>query len=145
MSYIEESLSKGEQIYKIFPHHWMVKFSITLHFIAAVFTVGIWLIPAIIVWLGWKSTEQGVTNKRVIHKSGIFSRKTKEMRLTSIESIFITQGIIGRIFGFGTVTITGRGQGDVKLTWMTDPMNVKKDIENLEHDRSEDKKQAEFA
>lgn len=63
------------------------------------------------------------------------------MRLTSIESIFITQGIIGRIFGFGTVTITGRGQGDVKLTWMTDPMNVKKEIENLEHDQGS----AEFA
>jgi uncharacterized membrane protein YdbT with pleckstrin-like domain len=139
MSYIQESLSKGEEIYQIFQHHWMVKVSIALHFIAAVLTMGIWLIPAILIWLGWKYTEQGVTSKRVIYKHGIISRKTDEMRLSAIESIFITQGILGRIFGFGTVTITGRGQSDVKLKWMADPLRVKKEIENAEHDRSNPK------
>ena len=136
MSYIEESLSKGEEIYQVFPHHWMVKVAITIHFILGVLTV-IWLIPAVLIWLGWKNTEQGVTNKRVIYKHGIISRKTDEMRLSAIESIFINQGIIGRIFGFGTVTIAGRGQGDVKLKWMEDPMRVKREIENAEHTASQ--------
>ena len=31
MTYIEGSLAKGENVYKIFPHHWMVKFSILFH------------------------------------------------------------------------------------------------------------------
>jgi membrane protein YdbS with pleckstrin-like domain len=134
MSYIEESLSNGEEVYQIFQHHWMVKAAIALHFILALITVGLWLIPAILVWLSWKKMEQGVTNKRVIHKHGIIARKTDEMRLKSIEAIFINQGIMGRIFGFGTVTVTGRGQGDVKLRWMADPMQVKKAIENAEHE-----------
>lgn len=134
MSYIQDSLSNGEEVYRLFPHHWMVRVSVAMHFLLALFTIGIWLIPAILVWLGWKNTEQGVTNKRVIRKSGIIARKTDEMRLTSIESIFIDQSILGRLFGFGTVTVTGRGQGDVKLKWMTDPLQVKKEIENAEHE-----------
>jgi len=132
MSYINESLSNGEDIHENFEHHWMVKFMITINFIAAVATLGIWLIPAIIYWLGWKYTEQGVTNKRVISKKGIIARQTDELTLQAIESIYISQGILGRIFGFGTVTITGRGLGNVQLRWMQDPMRVKREIENAQ-------------
>lgn len=133
MSYIEESLSKGEHIYQVFPHHWMVKALISIHFAIGIITFGIWLIPAILVWLGWRSTEQGVTNKRIIYKHGIISRKTDEMRLSAIESIIIKQGILGRILGYGTVIVTGRGAGDVVIKWMADPMRVKREIESADH------------
>lgn len=131
MSYITESLSNGENIYKIFNNHKIIKFLIVLNFIIGVCTI-IWLIPAIIYWLSWKNTENGVTNKRVIHKSGIISRTTDEMRLKSIESIYIQQGVWGRIFGFGHIIITGRGQGDVVLRWIENPLDAKKQIENAE-------------
>jgi membrane protein YdbS with pleckstrin-like domain len=132
MSYIEESLSKGEEIARVFKHHWMVKATIWLHFIFSLFTFGLWLPIAIYQWLKWRSVEQALTNKRVILKKGIFSRKTDEMRIRSIEAISISQGIIGRIFGFGSVTVTGRGIGDVKLEWMEDPMRVKREIESVD-------------
>lgn len=132
MTFISESLSNGEHIYKEFQHHWAVKFFITLNFILGFITLGIWLIPAVIYWLKWKCTEQGVTSKRIIRKHGIIARTTDELRLSAIESVYFSQGILGRIFGFGTVTITGRGQGAVVLSWMVDPMNVKLDIENAQ-------------
>ncbi|WP_440055449.1 PH domain-containing protein [Pseudoalteromonas sp. T1lg65] len=137
MSYIEESLSKGEYIYQIFPHHWMVRVAIAIHFIIGFITMGIWLIPAILIWLGWRNTEQGVTNKRVIYKHGIIARKTDEMRLSAIESIIIKQGILGRIFGYGTVIVTGRGAGDVAIKWMADPIRVKREIESADHIEAE--------
>ncbi|MDP0563304.1 MAG: PH domain-containing protein [Candidatus Endonucleobacter sp. (ex Gigantidas childressi)] len=137
MSYIEESLSKGERIYQTFPHHWMVKVAIVVHFILAVFTMGVWLIPAILIWLGWRNTEQGVTNKRVIYKHGIISRKTYEMKLSAIESIIIKQGILGRILGYGTIIITGRGASDVTIRWITDPMRVKREIESADYVETE--------
>ncbi|VXC83198.1 PH domain-containing protein [Pseudomonas sp. 9Ag] len=134
MTYIEQSLSRGEAVKEIFKHHWIVKAVLMLHFTFALLTAGIWLIPAVLVWLSWKFTEQGVTNKRVIYKHGIISRKTDEMRLNAIESIVIKQGIIGRIFGFGTVVITGRGAGDVVIKWMADPMRVKREIESADYE-----------
>jgi uncharacterized membrane protein YdbT with pleckstrin-like domain len=132
MSYINDSLSNGETVYQIFTHHWVVRLLVILNFAIAFATLGLWLIPAITYWLKWRCVEQGVTNKRVIHKHGIISRKTDELKLSAVESIYITQGIIGRILGFGTVTVTGRGQGDVKLSWMDNPMGVKRELENVQ-------------
>jgi uncharacterized membrane protein YdbT with pleckstrin-like domain len=74
--------------------------------------------------------EQGVTNKRVILKKGIISRKTEEMKLKSIETFEINQGILGRIFGFATIKITGRGISDLMFKGIDDPMSVKK-IESI--------------
>jgi len=131
MSYIEESLSKGENVYRVFEHHWIVKLFLIIHILLCL-TI-IWIPVAIFYWLSWKFTEQGVTNKRAIYKHGIIARKTDEMRLAAIESIVIKQGIWGRILGYGTITISGRGSGDVVIKWMTDPMRVKRDIESADH------------
>jgi uncharacterized membrane protein YdbT with pleckstrin-like domain len=64
-------------------------------------------------------------------KKGIISRKIEEMKLTSIESVEINQGIFGRIFVLGTVKITGRGISDVVLKGIDDPMSVKRKIESI--------------
>ncbi len=135
MSYIEDSLSSGEEVYEIFEHHWTVSLTIILHFFLGVATLGIWLLPAVYIWLKWRCTENGVTNKRVIHKYGIISRKTDEMKLGAIESIVIKQGILGRIFGFGDVIISGRGVGNIVLHWIKDPMEAKRDVESAEHEK----------
>lgn len=133
MSYIRKSLSDGEEIHKVFEHHWFVKGIIGLHYLLTVLTFGLWLPVAVYVMLKWNATEQAVTNKRVIVKTGIVSTKTDEMRLNAIEAIAINQSVAGRIFGYGVVTITGRGNGDVTLRWVQDPMAVKREIENAEH------------
>jgi len=89
-----------------------------------------WLI-ALYEFLRLKFMEQGVTNKRVILKAGIISRRTEEMKLASIETVEINQGIWGRIFGFGTVKVTGRGISDVVYKRINDPMAVKRQIESI--------------
>ncbi|MBP7189323.1 MAG: PH domain-containing protein, partial [Thiopseudomonas sp.] len=60
------------------------------------------------------------------------SRKTEEMKVSSIETVEIDQGVLGRIFGFGTVKVTGRGISDVLFSKIDDPLGVKKSIESIE-------------
>jgi uncharacterized membrane protein YdbT with pleckstrin-like domain len=100
--------------------------------VLAIPTVGITLILAFWEWLRLRNIEQGVTNKRVILKKGIVSRTSEEMKLTSIETVEIIQGIWGRIFGFGSVKVTGRGTSDVVFKNIDDPMDVKRKIESVE-------------
>ena len=50
-----------------------------------------------------------VTNKRIIVKTGIISRRTLEMNLNKIESVNVDQSIMGRMLGYGTITIIGTG------------------------------------
>jgi uncharacterized membrane protein YdbT with pleckstrin-like domain len=94
-------------------------------------TIGLTLLIALYGFLRLRFTEQGVTNKRVILKKGIISRKTEEMKLTSIETVEIHQGIWGRILGFGSVKVTGRGISNVVYKGIDDSMAVKRQIESV--------------
>ncbi|HWH47921.1 MAG TPA: PH domain-containing protein [Burkholderiales bacterium] len=131
MPYIEDSLSAGEQIVGFFRLHWISRSWMILWILLAIPTVGITLILALYEFLRLRSIEQGVTNKRVIYKQGIISRKSEEMKLNSIETVEIDQGISGRILGFGNVTVTGRGLSNVVFRKVDDPMAVKRQIESV--------------
>lgn len=132
MGYIQESLSNGEQVRELFKLHWFSKVPMVIWIILAIPTLGITLPLAIWQWLKLRSIEQGVTNKRVILKMGIISRKSEEMKISSVETVEIIQGVIGRMFGYGTVKVTGRGISDLTFKNIDDPMNVKRKIESVE-------------
>jgi uncharacterized membrane protein YdbT with pleckstrin-like domain len=50
-----------------------------------------------------------VTNRRVLMKSGVISRKTVELMLSKVESIGVNQGMLGRVAGYGSVVVRGSG------------------------------------
>jgi uncharacterized membrane protein YdbT with pleckstrin-like domain len=131
VSYIAESLSQGEEVKSLFKLHWFAWIPMVVWLLLGLVTLGITWIVALYEFLRLRYTEQGVTNKRVILKKGIISRKTEEMKLKSIETVEINQGILGRIFGFGTVRVTGRGISDVIFKGIDDPMAVKRCIESV--------------
>ena len=131
MSYIEDSLSAGEKIEGLFKLHWFARVPMYLWLILGLATFGLTWLVALYEYLRLKSIEQGVTNKRVILKMGIVSRKTEEMKLASIETVEINQGFWGRVFGFGTVKVTGRGISNVVYKGIDDPMAVKRQIESI--------------
>ena len=128
MSYIKDSLSDGEKVVAVFKQHWVTRLWLML-WILLLITLPI----ALYEWLRLRTIEHGVTNKRVIYKRGIVSRHTEEMKLGSIETVEIDQGIWGRILGFGDIHVTGKGISEVIFRRMDDPMEVKRRIEGVSH------------
>ena len=128
MSYLEESLSDGEKVVAVFSQHWITKLWLVL-WILLIVTIPI----AIYEWLRLRTMEHAVTNKRVVFKKGIVSRHTEEMKIGSIETVEIDQGVWGRILGFGDIKVTGKGISDVTFLRMNDPMDVKRRIEGVSH------------
>lgn len=133
MSYIDESLSDGERVEGRFKLHWFSWLPMVGWLLLGLVTFGITWLVAIYEFLRLKYMEQGVTNKRVILKRGIISRKTDEMKIASIETVEIDQGVFGRLFGFGDVRVTGRGISDLVFKRIDDPMAVKRAIESVSH------------
>lgn len=132
MSYIEQSLSRGENIEKVFKLHWTSYSFFVLYLILAIPTFGIFLFVAIYEYFRLKTLEYGATNKRVIFKKGIIARSTEEMKLGSIETVEIEQSILGRLFDFGTVKVSGRGISDVVFKGIDNPLMVKKTIDSID-------------
>ena len=131
MSYIEESLSQDEQVGALFKPHWFAYLPMILWLLLGLVSFGLTWLIALYEYLKLRFLEQGVTNKRVIYKRGIVSRKTEEMKLGSIETVEISQGVIGRLFGCGEIKVTGKGLSAVVFRGINDPMAVKRAIESV--------------
>lgn len=61
------------------------------------------------IYLICKINELVLTNRKVITKTGFIRRYTVELRLEKIESFAVDQGVLGRIFNYGTITIMVAG------------------------------------
>ena len=129
MAYLEESLAPGETIFAVFDLHWTAKWRLIVFLLLAIPTLGIALLAALYEWLRLRAIEQGVTNRRVVRKTGIVSRETAELRLASIETIDLHQSTWGRMFGFGDVVLTGRGESSMIFARLAAPLDAKRSIE----------------
>ena len=145
MSYIKTNLNNDEKLkyhsrISIKPIIINSSFIIIASFIAGyVITdwfLGLFLVIIVVVLLipfalsAYFGSEFGVTGKRVVSKKGIISRSVSEMNLSSIESVNVDQGILGRILNFGSLKISGRGTTTVDFANIDDPVKVRKLIQN---------------
>jgi uncharacterized membrane protein YdbT with pleckstrin-like domain len=125
-SYVEGALVKDERIV----HIGHISLWAMWHLIA----LGVVLLPAFglgLIFLGmayvrYKSTELAVTSKRIIVKHGFISRQTIEINLNKAESIQVDQGLMGRMFDFGTLVISGTGTSHAPLSGIAEPMAFRK-------------------
>ncbi|MBW2076788.1 MAG: PH domain-containing protein [Deltaproteobacteria bacterium] len=140
MSYIENNLMPGEKItYRAYLHWavflrpigWLV--IAILFFIGSGYIIGIgtiFVLIAIIDGIGslitYKTSEFGVTNKRVLVKVGFIRRNSLEILLTKVEGIQVNQGIIGRILGYGSIVISGTGGSKDPLHKISAPLEFRK-------------------
>lgn len=129
MGYLDESLAPDETIAARFRLHWTARWRLFVFLILAIPTVGIALLAALYEWLRLRAIEQGVTNRRVVHKTGILSRQTEELRLASIETIDLHQSVSGRLLGYGNVVLTGRGESSMIFARLAAPLDAKRAIE----------------
>jgi uncharacterized membrane protein YdbT with pleckstrin-like domain len=79
-------------------------------------------------WLRRVTTELAITDLRVIYKAGLFRRHTLEMNRSRIESVDVDQSLLGRIFGYGTVTVRGTGGSLEPLRNIRDPIGFRNHI-----------------
>lgn len=73
-------------------------------------------------WFHRWTTETDVTDRRVVHKTGFIWRRTFEMPLDKIESVDVSQSILGRILDYGNVTVMGVGEGRQTMSTIASPL-----------------------
>ena len=74
------------------------------------------------------TTEFCVTDHRVIVKRGFFSLHTVELNVDKVESVDVDQSLLGRMFGYGSVTIHGVGARWDPIPLITDPLGFRNAI-----------------
>ena len=130
MKFIERTLPENEEIELPITFHWTHSF---FAWLSLVF-LG-WLLIGIFIFIAryiekW-TTERALTNKRLIIKRGLISRKTEEISCNRIEEVNLSQTVIQRILGSGDILIRGVGAGEIFLRNIDDPIGVQKTINRL--------------
>ena len=132
MAYAEKNLAPAEKILYRARYHWVFyRFSIIVLFLAAALAVAAlysrgaqawdevgrpltWIaagfaVIALVAYVGFRIRanldEFVVTNRRVIRKVGIFAREIQQAPIEKIQDITVEQGVLGRMLGYGTVTV----------------------------------------
>jgi uncharacterized membrane protein YdbT with pleckstrin-like domain len=150
--YIQTLLGRNEKIVfetRLHPIIYFLPLAIVIGVIASVVAV-----PAVrhgqasvIVFLGlvWlaaakimrATTEIAVTTHRIVYKYGWISRNTIEINFKHIESLDITQSVLGRIFDFATVVIRGTGIGAQSIHRVAKPLELRNaTFEQIEHSQA---------
>ena len=85
---------------------------------------------SLVFYLDWKFNRLYLTNYRLIRERGIIGKRYMSVRLTNIEDMTCTFGILGRIFGYGDMTIESAGtQGLMVFKGIPKPRRMKLLIE----------------
>jgi len=132
MSYVRRNLMPGEQVVAVAHVHCLIflraisylAFAIMLFIASSWFEEPVFSWSLIVVGLAflffaitrgiaaavrfWTS-EYAVTTKRLIVKVGLIRRDSLELLLAKVEAVGVNQSILGRLFGYGTLVITGTG------------------------------------
>ena len=120
-SYVDSVLVRGERVEYQAKLHWKIYFTAK-----ALFTL--WISPII----QQKTSEFVITNKRIIMKTGLISRKTFEMNLQKIESVNVDQSFWGRLLGYGTVSIVGTGGSRESFSDISKPLLFRRKFQETE-------------
>ncbi len=65
--------------------------------------------------ISYKMTHLVLTNKKVMARVGFITRDWTQMTFERIENAYLEEPIIGRIFGYSTVVVSGVGKGTIAV------------------------------
>jgi membrane protein YdbS with pleckstrin-like domain len=148
MRYIERVLQPGESLIHASKIHWIIYIPGVAVVLAgiAVFIVALghpsqlfWLalfigcfaIGFFLLFLAWFkrwTTEIDVTDRRIVYKRGFIWRHTVEMNMDKVESVDVEQSLLGRLFGYGDITIRGTGIGLEPLRNIEAPLQFRNTV-----------------
>ncbi len=105
--------------------------------VALIPALGVGIIVIVVTILDQRNRIYTITNHKVMVKWGIISRNTKEVAVRDVRNINMSQGILGRIFGIGTVAVASAGTGTVDVTFFgtNNPMTVRDLVRQIKEDQ----------
>jgi uncharacterized membrane protein YdbT with pleckstrin-like domain len=153
MSYVDDHLLPGERVVYRARLHWIAfRWSILLLVLAVVVGIAgqlvstdpaadqwkLWIPAALAAlaaifalgpWVKRASSEFAVTDKRVLVKVGLVQRDSLETLLSKIEAIGVDQTLLGRMLGFGTITIVGTGGTRETFDRIASPLEFRRQVQ----------------
>lgn len=156
MSYIDNNLLSGEKVTYRTKLHWIVFLRPAIWLLVAIFFfvkgsgigeiqmfgvlfIIVTIIDGIGAFITYSTSEFGLSNKRVLMKVGFIRRHSIEVLLSKVEGIQVKQGILGRVLGYGSITVSGTGGMKDPFRKITSPMEFRRKVQEQIEASNEEK------
>lgn len=131
-SYIQGVLGSNEKL--------LYTAKVSIWSMLPLFVFGFLLLPlfgiGLLLWLAayirYKTTELGITDKKIIAKFGFIKRDTIELLLPKVESIQVNQSIFGRLLNYGSIIVSGAGNPQAPVPGIDAPMQFRKSFMEIQ-------------
>jgi uncharacterized membrane protein YdbT with pleckstrin-like domain len=148
MSYIDGNLLDGEQVVFRTRLHWLLFMAPVLLTVFVLLPIA-WLLFAgswssfawiplsiaffifLAAFIKQQSSDFAVTNKRVMIKVGVFHTRSVELLLSKIEAIIVDQSLMGRMFDYGDIIVTGSGGTQESFSHIQSPLNFRRAVQSI--------------
>ena len=171
MGYPTKLLGEGEVIEFEMKPHWRGLILPVIWLVLTVF-IGAWLFtlmggwdnvvetigrPAVIiigliiviVWvvrpfLYWVTTQYVFTNRRIITRAGVISKKGRDMPLAKVNNVSFEVGVLGRILNYGRLEITSASDENLVIDDVPNVEVIQRDVYRL-HEQDDDRRRGRSA
>ena len=148
MSYIDGNLLEGEQVVFRTRLHWLLLMGpvliavLVLLPIAWLLFTGSWsrfvwlplggtIVLLLAAFIKRQSSDFAVTNKRVMMKVGVLRTRSVELPLSKIEAVAVDQSLMGRMFGYGDMIVTGSGGTKEAFSHIQSPLDFRRAVQSV--------------
>ena len=83
--------------------------------------------------VNYLTTEYILTNNKIIKKIGFIQRDIQELKLENIESIQVSQSILGRMLNYGHLYCIGIGSSTLVIYNINKPVEFKENLDQKIH------------
>jgi uncharacterized membrane protein YdbT with pleckstrin-like domain len=149
VGYVERHLLPNERVVYKTRLHWilfarpvlstLLGLVLTVALGAATRIEWIWYLTFVVIlggliWCGIHAVELltsefAVTTTRLIFKVGLMARYTTELLLGKVESIGVHQKLLGRLFNYGDLVVTGTGGAREVFPRVQDPVGFRNHVQ----------------
>jgi uncharacterized membrane protein YdbT with pleckstrin-like domain len=146
MGYIDKSLISGESLVYHTRLHWNVLLRPVMWGVILCGAGGVILVTHYAPVLAWVlipsglgivlfaytnyfSSEFGVTNKRVLIKTGFMGTRSFEILLARVEGIGVDQTLWQKMWNYGTIVISGTGGSKETFSQIKGPFEFRKQVQ----------------
>jgi uncharacterized membrane protein YdbT with pleckstrin-like domain len=161
--YLDQLLSHNEKIILVTRRHWLfllgqIAPELALILLVLVAVSATWITWTAAGWVAfgyliiilplislgrdiliWMSHKHVVTNRRVIHMVGVFSKNVTDSSLEKVNDVKMEQSALGRMFDYGDIEIlTASEYGVNRFTRIAKPIDLKTAMLNAKADLGED-------
>jgi hypothetical protein len=74
-----------------------------------------------VILVAYQNSQFTLTNKRLIYRTGFIARVAGELPLENVEAMFLLEPLLGRLLGYGTVTVSSVGGLRLPLEYLGKP------------------------